>query len=49
MIAARILTVYYFAHFLIILPLLGWIEKTKPLPNSIAEVGAARPARTAQA
>ena len=36
-IAARILTVYYFAHFLIILPLLGWIETTKPLPNSIAE------------
>jgi ubiquinol-cytochrome c reductase cytochrome b/c1 subunit len=36
-IAARILTFYYFAHFLIILPLLGWIEKTKPLPNSISE------------
>ncbi len=37
MIAARILTVYYFAHFLIILPLLGLFEKTKPLPNSISE------------
>jgi ubiquinol-cytochrome c reductase cytochrome b/c1 subunit len=36
-IAARILTFYYFVHFLIILPLLGWIEKTKPLPNSISE------------
>ena len=36
-IAARILTVYYFAHFLIILPVLGWVEKTKPLPNSISE------------
>ena len=36
-IAARILTIYYFAHFLIILPLLGFIEKTKPLPNSIEE------------
>ena len=36
-IAARILTVYYFVHFLIILPLLGWVEKTKPLPNSISE------------
>ena len=36
-IAARILTFYYFAHFLIILPLLGWFEKTKPLPNSISE------------
>ena len=36
-IAARILTLYYFVHFLIILPLLGLIEKTKPLPNSISE------------
>jgi quinol-cytochrome oxidoreductase complex cytochrome b subunit len=36
-IAARILTTYYFAHFLIILPLLGFFEKTKPLPNSIEE------------
>jgi ubiquinol-cytochrome c reductase cytochrome b/c1 subunit len=34
---ARILTFYYFAHFLIILPLLSRFEKTKPLPNSIAE------------
>jgi quinol-cytochrome oxidoreductase complex cytochrome b subunit len=36
-IAARILTTYYFAHFLIILPLLGFFEKTKPVPNSISE------------
>jgi quinol-cytochrome oxidoreductase complex cytochrome b subunit len=36
-IAARILTFYYFAHFLIILPLLGLFEKTRPLPNSIEE------------
>jgi ubiquinol-cytochrome c reductase cytochrome b/c1 subunit len=36
-IAARILTVYYFAFFFIILPLLGLFEKTKPLPNSISE------------
>lgn len=36
-IAARILTVYYFAYFLVILPLLGLFEKTKPLPNSISE------------
>ena len=36
-ILARILTVYYFAFFLIILPLLGIFEKTKPLPNSISE------------
>jgi ubiquinol-cytochrome c reductase cytochrome b/c1 subunit len=36
-VAARILTFYYFAHFFIILPVLGWVEKTKPLPNSISE------------
>lgn len=36
-IAARILTAWYFIHFLIILPLLGLIETTKPLPNSITE------------
>jgi ubiquinol-cytochrome c reductase cytochrome b/c1 subunit len=34
---ARIFTVYYFAYFLVILPVLGKIEKTKPLPNSISE------------
>ena len=33
----RILTAYYFIHFLIILPLLGLIETPKPLPNSISE------------
>ena len=36
-IAARILTAYYFAHFIIILPILGLVEKPKPLPNSITE------------
>jgi ubiquinol-cytochrome c reductase cytochrome b/c1 subunit len=36
-IAARILTAYYFAHFLIILPLLGLIERPRPLPTSITE------------
>jgi ubiquinol-cytochrome c reductase cytochrome b/c1 subunit len=34
---ARIFTAYYFAFFLVILPVLGRIEKTKPLPNSISE------------
>ena len=34
---ARVLTFYYFAHFIIVLPLLGIFEKTKPLPNSISE------------
>ena len=36
-IAARLFTVYYFAFFLVILPLLGLFERTKPLPNSISE------------
>ena len=36
-IAARILTAYYFFHFLVILPLLGYIEKPRPLPASISE------------
>ena len=31
----RIATIYYFAHFLIILPLIGKFERTKPLPESI--------------
>jgi ubiquinol-cytochrome c reductase cytochrome b subunit len=34
---SRILTVYYFAHFLVILPLLGLIETPKPLPSSISD------------
>ena len=33
----QISTAYYFAFFLIILPLLGLFEKTKPLPKSIAD------------
>ena len=37
----RVATAYYFAHFLIILPLLGLVEKTKPLPESIASAVAA--------
>ncbi len=35
--ASRILTAYYFAHFLIILPLVGLFEKPKKLPESIAQ------------
>jgi hypothetical protein len=30
-------TLYYFAFFIIVLPLLGIFEKTKPVPNSIAD------------
>ena len=35
--AARVLTLYYFVYFLIILPLLGYVEKPRPLPRSISE------------
>ena len=34
---ARVGTIYYFAHFLIILPVLSRVEKTQPLPLSITE------------
>jgi ubiquinol-cytochrome c reductase cytochrome b subunit len=34
---SRILTAYYFAHFLVILPLLGLLESPKPLPASISD------------
>lgn len=29
-------TLYYFAHFIVITPLVGWIERPKPLPASIS-------------
>ena len=34
---SQVLTAYYFAHFLIILPIVSKLEKTTPLPNSISE------------
>ena len=34
---SQVATMYYFAHFLIILPLLSKLERTLPLPNSISE------------
>jgi ubiquinol-cytochrome c reductase cytochrome b/c1 subunit len=36
-IAGRILTISYFAFFLVIVPLLGFVEKPKALPASIAD------------
>ena len=35
---ARIGLVYYFGFFIIITPLIGWIEKPKVLPLSISDV-----------
>ena len=34
-IASRILTAWYFFHFLVIMPVLGMIEKPRPVPESI--------------
>src|ERR1700677_2678557 len=36
-IISRLLTAWYFIHFIIVLPLLGLIERPAPLPNSISE------------
>ncbi len=30
-------TAYYFAHFMVLMPLVGWLEKPRPLPESISE------------
>ncbi|WP_316230875.1 cytochrome c1 [Bradyrhizobium sp. SZCCHNR1051] len=43
----RILTVLYFAYFLIVLPLLARIERPRPLPNSIADDVLAKSGRKA--
>ncbi len=52
-ILSRICTIYYFAHFLIILPLLGFLEKPLALPASISEAvvkgGSGTPASAAAA
>jgi quinol-cytochrome oxidoreductase complex cytochrome b subunit len=47
----RILTVYYFAYFLVILPVLGFIEKPKERPESIdaSVLGASKSAAPAAA
>jgi ubiquinol-cytochrome c reductase cytochrome b subunit len=34
---SQIATAYYFLHFLVILPLLSWLERPEPLPFSITE------------
>jgi ubiquinol-cytochrome c reductase cytochrome b subunit len=43
----QIASAYYFAHFLIILPIISRIEKTEPLPNSITEAVTGKPALAA--
>jgi quinol-cytochrome oxidoreductase complex cytochrome b subunit len=41
---ARILTVGYFGFLVVVLPVLGLIEKTKPMPASIADAVLVKPA-----
>ena len=40
---SQVASAYYFAYFLIILPLLSRIEKPLPLPNSITEAVTGKP------
>lgn len=44
---SQLAAAYYFAHFLIILPLLSSLEKPEPLPNSITESVTGKPLKTA--
>jgi ubiquinol-cytochrome c reductase cytochrome b subunit len=38
LLAARICTAYYFIHFLVVMPIVGWIERpSSDMPGSIAE------------
>ena len=40
MVIGRVATAYYFLHFLVILPVLGKLERPLPLPESISRAGA---------
>jgi len=37
LLVARVATAYYFAHFLIVLPVLGYKEKTLDVPLSLTD------------
>ena len=37
LVLARVGTVYYFLHFIVILPVVGYLEKTEPVPLSISD------------
>ena len=37
LVIGRVATAYYFLHFIIILPLVGWLERPKPTPEGIHE------------
>ncbi len=44
---SQLASAYYFAHFLIILPIISMTEKPKPLPNSITEAVTGKPLESA--
>ena len=37
LVLARVGTIYYFLHFIVILPVVGYLEKTEPVPLSISD------------
>ena len=36
LVLARVGTVYYFLHFIVVMPVVGYLEKTDPIPMSIS-------------
>jgi ubiquinol-cytochrome c reductase cytochrome b subunit len=48
LILGRVFTVYYFAFFLVVMPVLGWIEKPGDVPDSIADSMRSEKMRTAK-
>ena len=44
LILSRVGTFWYFFHFLVLLPVVGWIETPRPLPSSISTPVVANPA-----
>ena len=37
LVLARVGTIYYFLHFIVVMPVVGYLEKTDPIPMSISE------------
>ena len=37
LVLARVGTIYYFLHFIVVLPVVGLLEKTDPVPMSISD------------
>ena len=37
LVLARVGTIYYYLHFIVVLPVVGLLEKTDPVPMSISD------------